>query len=58
MINQEEIHQLLVMSLNSMNKIISLLRKLNERRNEFLSNYELTQKGLTVMSYSRINPEQ
>ena len=23
----------------------------------FLSRYELTQKGLTVISYSRVNPE-
>ena len=57
MINQEGIHQLLVMSLSSMNKIISWPEKLNERRNEFLSRYELTHKGLTVISYSRVNPE-
>ena len=35
MINQEGIHQLL-MSLSSMNKIISWSGKLNERRNEFV----------------------
>jgi len=36
MINQEEIHQLLVMSLSSMNKIIFWPGNLNEKRNEFL----------------------
>ena len=36
MINQEGVNQLLVMSLNSMNKIISWPEKLNERRYEFL----------------------
>jgi len=57
MINQKGIHQLLVMSLSSMNKIISWSGKLNERRNEFLSHYELTKKGLTIIPYSRVNPE-
>ena len=36
MINQEGIHQLFVISLSSMNKIISWPEKLDERRNEFL----------------------
>jgi len=36
MINQEGIHQLLVMNLSSMNKIISRPEKLNEKRNELL----------------------
>jgi len=42
MINQDEIRQLLVMSLNSMIKLKSWLGKLNERRNEFLKSYMLT----------------
>jgi len=57
MINQEGIHQLLVMSLSSMNKIISWPGKLKKEEISFLSYYELTQKGLTVIPYSRVNPE-
>jgi len=40
MINQERIHQRLIMSLSSMNKIISCSEKLNERRNEFFKSKE------------------
>lgn len=42
MIIQEGIHQLLVMSLNFMSKVISGSGKLNERRNKLVIHDKLT----------------